>query len=248
MAAAPPKLATGAVLLVVVWIIAYWITPAPGDNPVRISFGDAPSQADAAPPRVTQDPAPNPKPAPKPEQAPAPAPERDPTPADTALEDVTQEELSQFEEQRALPADDPIEVIPPTFRIYTSKEGDTFQSIAQRFFGSTGYWRAIATANPNVDPNRLGPGRSLNIPLDPDNIQGKVAAPEGEPTTPPTPQPEHTIYIVQKGDTLSEISKALYGKASLWQRIVDANPHIDPDRLKPGSTLKIPPPPAPSSD
>lgn len=49
-------------------------------------------------------------------------------------------------------------------------------------------------------------------------------------------------YTVVKGDTLSHIAKARYGKASQWRRIFDANRDQldDPDRIQPGQVLKIP--------
>ncbi|KOG54767.1 peptigoglycan-binding protein LysM [Streptomyces griseoflavus] len=45
-----------------------------------------------------------------------------------------------------------------------------------------------------------------------------------------------------KGDTLSSISKAFYGDASLFHRIVRANPDqiSDPDKIMPGQVLRIP--------
>ncbi len=50
-------------------------------------------------------------------------------------------------------------------------------------------------------------------------------------------------YTVQKGDTLSHISQQFYGKASRWNRIFEANrDQLDnPDLIKPGQVLKIPP-------
>ncbi len=49
-------------------------------------------------------------------------------------------------------------------------------------------------------------------------------------------------YTVQKGDTLSAISKQVYGKASAWNQIFEANRDQlkDPDRIQPGQVLKIP--------
>jgi LysM repeat protein len=60
----------------------------------------------------------------------------------------------------------------------------------------------------------------------------------------PTPQPWQT-YKVQPGDTLSVIARQLYGQASLWRIIFEANQDIlsDPSRLSPGQVLKIPPKP-----
>lgn len=51
-----------------------------------------------------------------------------------------------------------------------------------------------------------------------------------------------TEYTVQKGDTLSHIAKAHYGKAGEWRQIFDANRDKldDPDRIQPGQVLKIP--------
>lgn len=49
-------------------------------------------------------------------------------------------------------------------------------------------------------------------------------------------------YTVRKGDTLSHIAQAHYGRASEWQRIFEANRDLldDPDRIQPGQVLKIP--------
>ena len=49
-------------------------------------------------------------------------------------------------------------------------------------------------------------------------------------------------YTVQKGDTLSKISKQYYGDANQYNRIFEANRDQlkDPDRIFPGQVLKIP--------
>lgn len=49
-------------------------------------------------------------------------------------------------------------------------------------------------------------------------------------------------YTVEKGDTLSHIAKAHYGKASKWRAIFEANRDQikDPDKIFPGQVLKIP--------
>ena len=51
-----------------------------------------------------------------------------------------------------------------------------------------------------------------------------------------------TTYTVQKGDTLSKISKQYYGDAGKYQRIFEANRDklSDPDKIQPGQVLKIP--------
>ena len=55
---------------------------------------------------------------------------------------------------------------------------------------------------------------------------------------------QYDSYAVQKGDSLWSIAAKpeIYGKASAWHRIYDANRDIlkSPNRLKAGMTLKIP--------
>ncbi len=69
------------------------------------------------------------------------------------------------------------------------------------------------------------------------------------PPLPPTPVPvvekkkvEAQTYTIQKGDTLSTISKKVYGKASKWNVILDANKDkiSDAGKLKVGMTINIP--------
>ena len=49
-------------------------------------------------------------------------------------------------------------------------------------------------------------------------------------------------YTVVKGDSLSKIAQRVYGKASLWNEIYEANrDHIkDPDLIYPGQVLRLP--------
>ena len=58
---------------------------------------------------------------------------------------------------------------------------------------------------------------------------GAVSAPAGS-------------YTVQKGDTLSKISKQFYGDANAYKKIFDANRDQlkDPDKIQPGQVLRIP--------
>lgn len=51
-----------------------------------------------------------------------------------------------------------------------------------------------------------------------------------------------TFYTVKRGDTLSAIAKAHYGKAGAYMKIFEANQPLlkDPDRIYPGQVLRIP--------
>jgi nucleoid-associated protein YgaU len=64
----------------------------------------------------------------------------------------------------------------------------------------------------------------------------------------PKPETPHgdgfSHYTVKKGDSLWTISKMIYHRADKWQKIYDVNKDAikDPNRLKPGTDLKIPAP------
>lgn len=54
---------------------------------------------------------------------------------------------------------------------------------------------------------------------------------------------QQQTYTVVSGDSLSKISKRLYGDAAKWKRIYEANTDQieNPDLIYPGQVLKIPP-------
>src|SRR5690606_16607615 len=102
------------------------------------------------------------------------------------------------------------------------------------------------------DQLRVGPaGVAAHTPSP--GATGAVAAPTGAAVhgsgdgSPPSAQGTTTewlsrTYTVQKGDTLSAIAKAMYGDASKYPRIFEANKPMlkDPDRIYPGQVLRIP--------
>ena len=56
------------------------------------------------------------------------------------------------------------------------------------------------------------------------------------------PEPEASFYTVQAGDSLSKISKTVYGDPMKYNSIFEANkPMLDhPDKIYPGQVLRIP--------
>lgn len=54
--------------------------------------------------------------------------------------------------------------------------------------------------------------------------------------------PESRFYTVVKGDTLSKISKEMYGDPNKYQKIFEANKPMltHPDKIYPGQVLRIP--------
>jgi nucleoid-associated protein YgaU len=97
----------------------------------------------------------------------------------------------------------------------------------------------------------------IRVPKDPSNVQGRPAGEaavgerdgrsgRGEDDAGPDPVMEYLEYRVKKNDTLTGIAYEIYGRASLWTLIRDANPKVGDDgrELRAGMTLRIPPKPA----
>ncbi len=70
----------------------------------------------------------------------------------------------------------------------------------------------------------------------------RVDKPEPAPEPVAEAAPAEQVYEVVSGDTLGAISQKLYGKASLYMKIFEANRDIldDPNLIKVGQKLKIP--------
>ncbi len=238
-------------LIIAVWVIVFWVYEPSSRR--RIILDDRPPQDAPAP-------APN---LPEPPSLPQAQPARQPT-----RQLVQPPESAPPPPAEPVPALPPAPIpgpgevlLPPEFDDYTVRRGETFRDIARARYSDPARWVAIAHANPLLPPDKLKPGVTvLRLPRDPDNIRGKVikVAPlPGAPlSTPPhTPASEAArpalaadawrTYTVQENDTLWGIAKKLYNRPSLSSLIAEANTDVlpDPDRLKAGITLKIPPAP-----
>lgn len=73
------------------------------------------------------------------------------------------------------------------------------------------------------------------------NVDGVTAVDDRITVT--NPEPEAVFYEVQKGDSLSKISKAHYGDPMKYNAIFEANKPMlsHPDKIYPGQVLRIPP-------
>lgn len=118
---------------------------------------------------------------------------------------------------------------------YTVKHGDSLWRIAEQHLGSGTRYTEIAELNEQVlraDPDYLEPGLVLRLPA------------------PPSPENDsEETYVVQPGDTLSEIAAEELGDADAYPQIFDASTDslqtdgtrlTDPDLIRPGWRLTIP--------
>lgn len=127
---------------------------------------------------------------------------------------------------------------PPAFTEYAVQNGDTFERISRRFYGTIRHADAIASANPFVSPSGLRIGQILRIPASPDNVQGRPE--EGEETD--LPDPEFIEYTVVRNDTLSGLAQRFYGSLRYADVIFNANRDTmrSIDDLQIGQVLRIP--------
>lgn len=137
-----------------------------------------------------------------------------------------------------------IAVVPPAFREYTIRAGDTLRSIARRELGSERYADEIARANPLKNTQALRPGRTLRLPVDPGNIQGRPVDPAAAVPTPPPAEARAIEYVVKPGDSLTRIAREQYGSTTFIELIMRANQLQDADSLRAGQVLRLPPKPA----
>lgn len=249
MAQNPGKMAFGLLVLVLVWIGVYWWwTPQRGPRISYASDGAVISEANVPGGGVTREP-------------PFDAPLVTEPPTEPAATTSQPEANSSASRQTSTPRERA--VIPPVFIDYTIQKGDTLAEISKRFFGTTAHASTIARANPFMDAGKLKTGRTIRIPKDPSNVQGKpnpkFEAPQPatvdrnssppkieqkQPDKPSKSQPAaSTEYVVKSGDSLSKIAKTLYGDASMTDKIFQANRDAlsSPDSLKEGQKLRIPP-------
>jgi nucleoid-associated protein YgaU len=105
--------------------------------------------------------------------------------------------------------------------------GDTLWKLAQQDLGRGSRWHDLLAANPAVvDPTRLVAGTRLVVPSGTSTLKSLKS---------------DTKMTVQKGDTLSAIARANYGRADAWRCIAHANPQIDDaNRIYEGEQLLLP--------
>ncbi|MEV0949074.1 LysM peptidoglycan-binding domain-containing protein [Promicromonospora sp. NPDC050249] len=137
---------------------------------------------------------------------------------------------------------------------YTVVEGDSLWSIARDQLGDPMRFTELKDLNQSVlagRPDFLVPGTVLRLPAPPandteDNAGPEVAATE---TAANHDAPRDATYVVQGGDTLTQIALDELGDADRYPDIAHASRQTvqpdgdrltDPDRIKPGWRLTIP--------
>ncbi|MFA5863655.1 MAG: LysM peptidoglycan-binding domain-containing protein [Phycisphaerae bacterium] len=95
-----------------------------------------------------------------------------------------------------------------------------------------------------IDLNRLSGGTASRpatiTPNQPARIDINTIAEKSTPVSEPAPA---TVHVVKPGEKLFQIAEKYYGRGELWRTIAKANRNINPDALRTGMKLTIPPSP-----
>jgi nucleoid-associated protein YgaU len=147
------------------------------------------------------------------------------------------------------------------YLLYTVREGDTWSSLAQRFYQDGRFTRNLHLANEGMV--ELVPGKDVLVPvfdllaeevesapsglsLPGDEADASLAAvPTAASAAPAEVAPKASarlVYEVRSGDTLSEISLAALGTSTRWKELLDLNPNVlkKPEDLRVGMKLELP--------
>lgn len=204
----PPRLAAGAALLVAIWIGVYWVWEP---RSATVSF-----QKVAEPDLDLVDPI-----------------------ADDATV-ISLDDMLELVQGRTTEANQPVTeqstalTSPRDVVEHIVRRGETFESLAERYYGDSTLWTVIARENPFTSADRLSPGAVIRVPTG-DGVQA-------EPDKPAS-IPRETEYVVRSGDSLSTISQTVYGTTRHVNAIFQANRHqlSSPNAIRIGQVLVIPP-------
>ena len=121
---------------------------------------------------------------------------------------------------------------------YTWLRNDTFVSVARKLYGDVERARLLRQFNEDV--SYKAPGEKILVPVFDRRSAADRAAPDSSGAPPSIAA--GTLYEVVDGDSLWVISKKVYGKGVLWEKIFEANQDqlSGPDDLSVGQKLRIP--------
>ena len=210
-----------------------WSADPPANPPSRDQAQDA--GANAGPNRIRYDDS---------AMQPLPEPEPDPVPTLNVGRNPFGEDRSIFGEDddfapRPLPGtpsvDRSAEFTPPA----PADEGDVIPSdteIADR--GQPAEANEAMAVEDSPAPAPTSSGTALGPTDRVDTERGTPAA--NTATSVPTGPAILRRYTIESGDSLSSIALAVYNDADRWVEIAQANPTIDPNRLRVGQEIKLP--------
>ncbi|MDA1008071.1 MAG: LysM peptidoglycan-binding domain-containing protein [Planctomycetota bacterium] len=131
-------------------------------------------------------------------------------------------------------------------RLYSIQQGETIAAICRREYGDSKLLHKLLDYNKSIikDPKRIRTGLTIRIPSA-SVLRGEQQVASNAPMMPTAPTTVTTTtgvrsYTVQPGDIPGRIAQTQLGSAKHTKALMEANPGIDANRLKPGMVIKIP--------
>lgn len=127
----------------------------------------------------------------------------------------------------------------PKVVTYKVQEGDTYGSLARTRLGKESLWTEIQKLNPAIKPEKLRAGTEIQLPTSA-AVAAEAKAQKGL-DKPLVPAPAGGRgYLVKKGDSFARIAKVELGSDKRVNELMELNPSVAPEKLKPGMTLQLP--------
>lgn len=138
-----------------------------------------------------------------------------------------------------------------TYDVVTVEEGDNYSKISRRVYGTNRFFSALAVFNQHriSNPKRMRPGMKVLVPPK-ELLDEKYPELTGRDTEGGIQRASFMVledgspaYRVGDRETLSEIAERFLGRSTRWTEIYRLNQRSlkNPNRLKPGTILVLPP-------
>ncbi len=123
------------------------------------------------------------------------------------------------------------------FKHVTKWPSENFACVAQWYTGDPKNAKILAKANPKMDPEKIAVGTTVLIP---DNlVRNRKDLPKEFAGRFDREYFKHTVRW--PGESLSLIARWYTGSSKNWRVLARANPHLNPNRIKSGNRVYIPP-------
>jgi hypothetical protein len=122
--------------------------------------------------------------------------------------------------------------------MHTSRwPGETLGVVADWYTGDSSNWKKLAEINPDVDPQKPAAGSEIFIPVK--LLKTREALPQNYAKNYCEKCYRHTVQW--PGESLSLIAIWYTGASKNWRKLAKANPSINPNCIKKGNVIVIPP-------
>jgi nucleoid-associated protein YgaU len=122
--------------------------------------------------------------------------------------------------------------------IHTSRYSwETLGIVADWYTGDSSNWKKLAEINPDVDPPKVAAGSEIFIPVK--LLKTRKVLPQDYAGNYCKKCYRHTVRW--SGESLSLIARWYTGASGNWRKLAKANPRLNPNRIKKGNVIVIPP-------